>query len=491
MLQSDALTAFLNAAETEKRVAVYQEMSADRLTLVGIAENLAEELQDGAVLESGLQHANEGRYSFILFDAMATITAQKQVVTVCTRDKTVTEATHPFTVVRRLLAEFSCAPQKQHVDFMHGAVGFITYDAIRLFETIPDQHTPSHLPEMMFKFYQTTVMLDHLQQTITLSTMVEVQGDAAQAYRQAQLYLSRLQAKIKRTNQEKKSVRAFVSHENTLEDVDVDDSDFMDKVMSAKDAIVKGDAFQIVLSRCFKRRYTVDPFEVYRALRRVSPAPYMFYFPTDYGVIIGASPEKFVSLQEGKVEMHPIAGTRQRTPQTDDAQKAQELLNDGKECAEHMMLVDLARNDLGRVCEPGTVVVDKLLQVKHFSHVSHLASVVRGQLSQDKDAFDVLAAAFPAGTVSGAPKIRAMQLIDDLETSKRGLYGGALCRLDYQGNLDSCLAIRTAMLQDGTAVVRAGAGVVFDSNPAAEAAETRQKACGILAALALAEEGLS
>ena len=190
------------------------------------------------------------------------------------------------------------------------------------------------------------------------------------------------------------------------------------------------------------------------------------------------------------MEITPIAGTRPRTEQSIVTQIADDLLNDTKEVAEHMMLVDLARNDLGAVCKPGTVAVRELLRVKHFSHVSHITSAVTGQLSEGKDALDALAAAFPAGTLSGAPKIRAMEIIDALETSKRGLYGGAICRLDYQGNLDSCIAIRMAVLQEGIATVRTGAGIVYDSDPLAEAMETRHKAKGVLTALTLAEEGL-
>ena len=216
----------------------------------------------------------------------------------------------------------------------------------------------------------------------------------------------------------------------------------------------------------------------------------MFYLPINNGVIIGASPEKLIKVRNQQVEINPIAGTRQRTQQSHDEQIAAELLNDKKELAEHMMLVDLARNDLGAVCKPGSVKVKELLQVKHFSHVSHITSVVTGQLQDNLDALDALAAAFPAGTLSGAPKIRAMQIIDELETSKRGIYGGAICRLDYRGNLDSCIAIRMALLTDGMATVRAGAGIVYDSDPKSEANETRQKAQGILDAIAFAQGGL-
>lgn len=205
---------------------------------------------------------------------------------------------------------------------------------------------------------------------------------------------------------------------------------------------------------------------------------------------MGASPEKLISVINRQVVIHPIAGTRQRTQNSPDQQIADELLNDKKERAEHMMLVDLARNDLGAVCNPGSIEVKELMQVKHFSHVSHITSTITGQLQENKDALDALAAAFPAGTLSGAPKIRAMQIIDELETSKRGLYGGAICRIDNQGNLDSCIAIRMAILEEGIATVRTGAGIVYDSDPKSEANETRHKAQAMLEALKMAEEEL-
>jgi anthranilate synthase component 1 len=261
----------------------------------------------------------------------------------------------------------------------------------------------------------------------------------------------------------------------------------MQLVERAKQYIVHGEAFQVVLSRLFKKPYTVSPFAIYRSLRSVSPAPYMFYLPIDNSVILGASPERLVSVQGKQVGINPIAGTRRRTAESDLDAITQDLLSDKKECAEHTMLVDLARNDLGSTCLPGSVKVSELMRVRHFSHVSHIASTVVGQLKTEKDALDVLAAVFPAGTLSGAPKIRAMEIIDELEVSRRGLYGGVICRIDNQGDLDSCIAIRMAVLQDGIATVRTGAGIVYDSNPQAEADETRQKAQGVLEAIRLAE----
>ncbi|MFN7097528.1 MAG: anthranilate synthase component I family protein, partial [Gammaproteobacteria bacterium] len=247
---------------------------------------------------------------------------------------------------------------------------------------------------------------------------------------------------------------------------------------------------QVVLSRRFTEKYTVSPFTIYQALCQISPAPYMFFIPLTDRVIIGASPERLIAVNQGTVSINPIAGTRRRDNSKTEQDIEQDLLSDSKEIAEHMMLVDLARNDIGAVCKPGSIVVEELLKVKHFSHISHITSLVTGKLERKYDALDALAHAFPAGTLSGAPKIRAMEIIDELETSRRGLYGGAICRLDYAGNLDTCIAIRMAILKDGIATVRTGGGIVYDSSPLAEADETRHKARNMLETIRIAQYGV-
>ncbi len=267
---------------------------------------------------------------------------------------------------------------------------------------------------------------------------------------------------------------------------DTSDAEFINLVVKAKEYITLGDAFQIVLSRCFKRNYSVPPFKIYKTLRKVSPAPFMFYFPIYDIIIMGASPERLIRVHNKEVTVNPIAGTRKKTVDRSDQNMTNELLSDKKELAEHMMLVDLARNDVGAVCEPGSVKVCDFLQVKHYSHLSHITSTVTGKLKEKYDALDALKAAFPAGTLSGAPKIRAMEIIDELELSHRGLYGGALCRIDASGNFDSCIAIRMAVLKEGVATIRTGAGIVYDSNPAAEAQETVLKAQSMLNAISAA-----
>jgi anthranilate synthase component I len=492
MLQQLSLNEFLELSKIEKRVAVFREIAADRLTPVSIVESLHEEMQDGVILESGLHHHDGGRYSFIAFDPMAQVSVQNKKVTQRVGQEITSSSMPPFPIIRKLLSQLSCVEKPQQRDFIHGAIGFITYDAVRYFENIPDQHfSENPLPDMLFNFYKTTLMFDHLQQKLLISTAVDVGADPTATYQATQAEINALIDKIQTSIHPELSPLVSSEQPQTAEvDVDISDAQFMLLVDQAKQQIIAGNAFQIVLSRRFLKQYTAQPFDIYRALRRISPAPYMFYFPTENGIIIGASPEKLISVRQKHVEINPIAGTRARTTQKKDEDITTELLNDQKECAEHIMLVDLARNDLGAICEPGSIQVKELLKVKHFSHTSHITSMVTGKLREDKDSLDALAAAFPAGTLSGAPKIRAMQIIDELETSKRGIYGGAICRLDSQGNLDSCIAIRLALLKEGVATVRTGAGIVYDSDPQSEADETRLKAKGVLDAIALAQEAI-
>ncbi len=491
MLQTMTLNDFLSLAKQHQRVVVYREILADKLTPIGIAEALGNKLNDGAILESGIQHTEAGRYSFIAFGSMAALQVRNHEVTVRIGEQTKTSSQPPFTALRELISTLDCYAMYPHMDFVNGAVGFLTYDAVRLFEMIPDQHCETDpLPEMQFHFYETTLMFDHVKQTLLISFMVETGANPEQAFAQAQTNIDAVIANIARSPMKTQDDAIPTAPLEPMVSVSENDTTFIAMVEKAKDYIAKGDAFQIVLSRTFTKQYSVSPFDIYRILRRVNPAPYMFYLPTQQGIIVGASPEKLISVRQGEVSINPIAGTRARHVQ-DDTTIERSLLADSKERAEHMMLVDLARNDLGVVCEPGSIRIDELMKVKHYSHVSHINSIVKGQLRTGKDAFDALAAAFPAGTLSGAPKIRAMAIIDALESSRRGMYGGAICRIDYQGSLDSCIAIRIAVLKDGVAKVRAGAGIVFDSDPTAEANETKIKANAMLTTLQLAEETLA
>ena len=267
---------------------------------------------------------------------------------------------------------------------------------------------------------------------------------------------------------------------------------FRKAVLKAKRYIKAGDIFQVVLSQAFRTPLTAQPFDVYRALRSVNPSPYMFYLNGGDFQLIGSSPEVHVRYEEGKATLRPIAGTRARgASEAADRKMEKELLNDKKECAEHLMLVDLGRNDLGRVCEYKSVHVPEFMVIERYSHVMHIVSLVEGKLKKDKNAFDLLRATFPAGTVSGAPKVRAMQIIDEMENQKRGFYAGVVGYFSFSGNLDSCIAIRTILVKDKTALVQAGAGIVADSDPDKEYLETVHKAKALMKAIEIAEQGVS
>jgi anthranilate synthase component 1 len=460
-------------AKDEKYVSVFQEIAVGILTPVMIYTLLSKEYAAEGVMLEDLNQQEGARYSFICFDPISSLSVNNDI------------DSHPLTVLRDFQSQLTCSTRGEVADLITSAVGFVTYDAVRYFEDIPDRHAadPS-LPLLYFNFYALSLTVNHDKQTILISTLVAVDDQPLKAYNQAQHKIRGLIKLLSTATHE--ALPAIEQKMTSNVEVDVSDSDFMQMVEKAKDYIIRGDAFQIVISRCFKRHYSVSPLAIYQTLRQVSPAPFMFYFPTEVSVIIGASPERLVRVHNKQVTVNPIAGTRKRTGERSGEMIAADLLNDKKEVAEHMMLVDLARNDVGAVSEPGSVQVSELLHVKHYSHISHITSTVTGKLQKKYDALDAFASAFPAGTLSGAPKIRAMQIIDELETSRRGLYGGAICRLDSLGNLDSCIAIRMAILQNGIATIRAGGGIVYDSNPAAEVQETYQKAQSMLDAIAQA-----
>jgi anthranilate synthase component 1 len=486
-----SLTEFLELARQHKKVIVHQEIAADRLTPVGIVQALEDKMHEGAILESGLSHGEEGRYSFIAFDPRATLSVENGKVAERVGELTQYYEGDVLTILHeRQIALYAVASADQK-NLLTAAIGFVTYDAVRLFENIPNRHADQKtLPEMFFRFYETTLLFDHQNHRLTIYTIAEIGNDLKQAYDAAQKKINSLIERIQKGSLIN-DLKNSVDHQQAPEfQVDIDDGTFMDKVECAKQYIRAGDIFQVVLSRSFSLPMTAKSLDIYRALRIKSPAPYMFYIAINDHVLMGASPERLLRVQDGVMDVHPIAGTRACHQASDRAAIETSLLNDKKELAEHMMLVDLARNDLGSVCEVGSVQVQECAKVKHFSHVSHITSRVTGKLLPEKNALHALAAVFPAGTLTGAPKIRAMQIIDELEDNQRGMYGGAICRLDYQGNLDSCIAIRMAVLKDHIATVRAGAGIVFDSDPLTEANETRQKATGILEALLLAEAGL-
>lgn len=484
---------FSTLAQQHRRIAVYQEISGDRITPIHIYQALQKRMRGATLLESSPREKHLGRYSFLGFHPLAEIRSKGQQVTIQDNGQPIRQTAHPLDVVRDYQKRLGAATSHRLSGFVGGMAALVAYDAIRLFERIPDRHLDDlQTPDLTFKFYRDNITFDHQSGTVVLSTTVEVNGNARAAYDTARERLAELRADI---------FAAPVSADDDLSrepqtalddavETDMDDDTYARLVEQARHYIRQGDIFQVVPSRQFRRRYQAKPFDIYRALRICSPSPYMFYVDQGSYAVAGASPEKLISVRDGIVETCPLAGTRPRGEGDQDLRYEQDLLADEKETAEHMMLVDLARNDVGRVAVPGSVTVSQLKAVQRFSHVMHLSSTVQGRLRPDLDVLDALAVSFPAGTLSGAPKIRAMEIIDELEQSRRGLYGGGVCIVDSHGNLDSCIAIRMALLKDGLATVRTGAGIVYDSDPHREAEETRHKARSVLEAIALAEGGL-
>jgi anthranilate synthase component 1 len=376
--------------------------------------------------------------------------------------------------------------------FCGGAVGYIGYDMIRFFERLPDTTEDDlNLPDSIFALTDSLLIFDHVKHKIRVLANARINGNPDAAYNAAIRKIDHLVSKLSTPIGMQYAAQKPHTPINQPSSNFTQREDFEKSVEQCKEYIAAGDVIQVVLSQRFSQKVTADPFDIYRALRSVNPSPYMYYLSFGNIKLIGSSPEILVTAQEGTVTTRPIAGTRPRgKTDEEDTQLIEDLLADAKERAEHIMLVDLGRNDLGRVCDYGSVRVDELMAIERYSHVMHIVSNVRGQLRQDKDQFDVLRAAFPAGTVSGAPKVRAMQIIDELEPTRRGTYAGAIGYFSYSGDMDTCITIRTILIHNDTAYIQAGAGIVADSIPAMEYQETINKASAMLKAIEMAESGL-
>jgi anthranilate synthase component 1 len=376
--------------------------------------------------------------------------------------------------------------------FFGGAVGYLGYDVVRFVEQLPDSNKRQiDTWDTSFLFTEKLLIFDNVAQKIIVICNVHLTGDETvpDAYERGVDEVERL---IERLRIPLQISSKPVSNDESLPLVsNFEKEAFKSAVERCKEYVRAGDVFQIVLSQRFSGPLQMDPFDIYRALRTINPSPYMFYLSFGETKVVGASPEVLVRKEGNRVEVRPIAGTRPRGNDSNhDLLLEEELLADKKECAEHIMLVDLGRNDLGRVCMPGTVHVDELMVVERYSHVMHIVSNVQGELPENRDAFDVFRATFPAGTLSGAPKIRAMEIIDELEPCRREIYGGAVGYISFDGNMDLAIAIRTLVVHDGQIHLQAGAGIVADSDPEAEYQETINKAQGVVKAVELARKGL-
>lgn len=496
-----SLTAFLEYAHRSypegptKHVVVFQKIKLEDDSVPFSPMDLFKKcdsiLEGGCILESLVQEKQTGRYSFLAFEPIGIYELIADKIREEVEGHTDIYQGDLFHHVRLFLKRFraSCPPEIEHSATQ--AIGFITYDAMRLMEKIPDRHKKDRaLPEFQLKVYRTTLCFDHQDQSLVISILVKLGENHQQDYLNARDKIESLIRVILVPTIDGGNKTLFLEKEFTTEkeSSEMSDEAFMDLVKKAQEEIKKGEVFQVVLSRCVSRPTRLSPLDLYLALREISPVPYLYYLPLADRIIMGASPECMLRLCEKKVTLNPIAGTCQRTGEKNNDSIEKELLSDPKELAEHRMLVDLGRNDLGRVCEVGSVHVKELLKVKHYAHLSHLTSSMSGFLRKQYDMWDALKACFPAGTLSGAPKCRAMELIDQFEQSRRGLYGGAIMRLDHAGNFDSCIAIRMLTLKQGVVTIRTGAGIVHDSIPSKEAAETHHKACSILMAMGTAEK---
>jgi len=474
---------FLELAKQHPLVPVRRELLGDLETPIGVYRKLG--APAGSFLLESVEHGERwGRFSFIGIEPFATLTARNGTFTVeGPLPADVSDAPDPLTALERAVAGFS-VPDVPGLPFHAGAVGYVGYDCVRYLERLP-QTTEDDLglPELWMSFTGIIIAFDHLRQRLQLIVNVFAGDDPSGAYDAAIASLDRVTAIISSTPPASSLAPPEIE---PLAEVASNRTpgDYEDAVRRAKEAIAAGEVFQVVPSQRFQLPTDADPLDIYRVLRLVNPSPYMFVLQAPGATIIGSSPEPLIRVRGRTAMIRPIAGTRPRGADdaADDALAA-DLLADVKERAEHVMLVDLARNDLGRVCAPGTVTVSDLMTVERYSHVMHIVSNVTGELAEGRSAFDAFRAAFPAGTVTGAPKIRAMELIDSLEPTRRGPYAGAVGYLDFNGNIDTCIALRTGYLRDGVAYLQAGAGIVADSVPSKEEAETRQKAGAFLAAV--------
>ena len=474
-------------------VPIYKRLSADLLTPVSAFLALRPESQYSFLLESVEGGEKLARYSFLGRDPFCVLTAAAGGVTFADQSGRYDglPSTDLFATLQAILDRYEEVKIPDLPRFTCGAVGFMGYDTVRHLERLP---TPPPddlgLPEAVWCFYDAMAAFDHVKhQLVLMAGAFVAPGDVLEeVYTRASGRLRALEEALSRNRLRSPEPVTLTTEHMTS---NFARADFEAAVERAKTYIYEGDIFQVVLSQRFEMGFRGDRFNLYRALRQVNPSPYLFYLEFDAFALVGSSPEVLVRMEDGRAEVLPIAGTRPRGRTRDeDRQLESDLLADPKERAEHLMLVDLGRNDLGRVCRDQSISVDRYAFVERYSHVMHIVSAVSGLLSENRRSMDVLGACFPAGTVSGAPKVRAMEIIDEMEPTRRGVYAGAVGYIDFSGNLDTCITIRTMLVRGDTIYVQAGAGIVADSDPTREYEETQNKARALRQAILLAAKGL-
>ena len=487
-----SLETFEKLAAKHDAVPVYRRLLSDTLTPVSAFARI----DDGGtacLFESVIGGEKVGRYSFLAARPSLEIGSKGKLVTISDNgDRKQFESDNPLTEIRKQIENVKVAQLPGMPPFTGGAVGFAGYDVVRYVEHLPDAPLDDRdLDDMAFAFYDSMLVFDHISKTITAVALAwpEKHESAKAAHEDACQRLDELVTRLSKPS--KNLVCMDVAQVDQATDGAEYESNFSQKeyedaVLKSIDYIKAGDIFQVVLSQRMQTEISCDPLEIYRSLRVLNPSPFMFFVRSGDCTLVGSSPEIMCRVVDNEMTVRPLAGTRKRgaTEEEDNALEA-ELLADQKERAEHVMLVDLGRNDVGRVAQYGSIELPDVMVIERYSHVMHISSTVTGQLNDRSDAFDALMASLPAGTVSGAPKVRAMEIIDELEKHRRGPYAGAVGYIDFSGNMDTCIALRTIVIRDNIAYVQAGAGIVADSNPTSEYEETLNKARGLLRAIEL------
>ena len=488
---------FCELAEQGNTIPVYRHLLADALTPVSAYHRLALDgdtpADNAFLLESVVGGEQVARYSFVGVDPELTFTATRENVVITPRGgrPETKQSNDPLGEMQELLAPYHAVPLPDLHRFTGGLVGYAAYDMIRYYERLGEAPEDDRgLPDLSFGLYRTMVLFDHVSKTVKVVCNAHVRSDPREAYGEATESIERTIDRLRGgSGQGVGEINLGPLPKKTFKS-NFARADFENVVERCKEYIRAGDVFQVVPSQRLVVQTQAAPFEIYRALRVVNPSPFMFILNTPEVTLVGSSPEILCRVEDGIVTNRPLAGTRRRgETREEDLALEKELLADEKERAEHIMLVDLARNDVGRVAEPKTVELSDVMTVERYSHVMHIVSNVTGRLAAGTTAFDALRAALPVGTVSGAPKIRAMEIIDEMEPTRRGPYGGAVGSVDFGGNMNTCIALRTMVICGGKVYIQAGGGIVADSVPSREYDETINKAKALLRAIEIAEAG--
>lgn len=492
---SPNLKQFLSLAREFDAVPVCRRLLSDSLTPVSAFKRI----DDGGtacLFESVVGGENVGRYSFLAVQPQLEVSSFANSVTEKSAGQTKTfECENPLEEIRKRISKVKVAPVKGMPPFTGGAVGFAGYDAVRYVEHLPNApHDDRGLADMSFAFYDRMLVFDHITKTITVIALAwPKQFDTPEAaFGDAADRINSMIHSLGETDDGLGCVDATIPVGDVPDyESNFSQEQFEQAVLDCIEYIKAGDIFQVVLSQRLQLDISCDPFEIYRSLRVMNPSPFMFFLRSGETTLVGSSPEIMCRVVDNEMTVRPLAGTRPRgSSPAEDLELERELLADEKERAEHVMLVDLGRNDVGRVAAYGSIELPDVMVVERYSHVMHISSTVTGQLRPDADAFDALMASLPAGTVSGAPKVRAMEIIDEFEPHRRGPYAGAVGYIDYSDNMDTCIALRTMVIKGNTAYVQAGAGIVADSNPTSEYQETLNKAKGLLRAIQMTHDRL-